>query len=127
MRGYEVTPSIQTSKTMPVSLKEYIMAGLKKSFKESFKERRGRLEIIADILLVAKRGAKKTAIADNANVNFNRVGNYLLYLEERGLIEHTRGEYRTTEKGKEFLRNYRKIKEQLFSDEKSGICSKAIA
>ena len=98
---------------MPMPLKEYIREGLKESFKGSFKERRGKLEIIADVLLVARGGAKKTAIAHNANVNFNRVENYLLYLEEKGLIEHTSGEYKTTEKGKEFLRDYQKMKEQL--------------
>ena len=100
---------------MPMPLKEYIREGLKESFKGSFKERRGKLEIIADVLSVARGGAKKTAIAHNANVNFNRVGNYLLYLEEKGLIENTgmSGGYKTTEKGKEFLRDYRKMKEQL--------------
>ena len=81
--------------------------------KKSFKERRGRLEISADILLVARRGAKKTAIVYNANLNFRRVENYLLYLKEKGLIEHMGGEYKTTEKGKEFLRDYQKMKEQL--------------
>ena len=94
-------------------LEEQIREGIKESLKKSFKERRGKLEIIADILLVARRGAKKTAIAHNANVNFNRVGNYLLYLEEKGLIENTGGEYKTTEKGKDFLRDYQKMKEQL--------------
>jgi len=96
---------------MPMPLKEYIREGLK----ENFKERRGKLEIIADVLLVARGGAKKTGIAHNANVNFIRVGNYLLYLEEKGLIENTgmSGEYKTTEKGKAFLRDYWKMKEQL--------------
>ena len=94
-------------------LKEYIREGIKEGLKNRFKERRGKLEIIADVLSVARRGAKKTAIAHNANVNFNRVENYLLYLEEKGLMEHTSREYKTTEKGKEFLRDYKKMKEQL--------------
>ena len=62
---------------------------------------------------MARRGAKKTAIVYNANLNFDRVGKYLLYLEEKGLIEHTNDGYKTTERGKEFLRDYRKMKEQL--------------
>ena len=94
-------------------LEEHIREGLRWSFKERFKERRGRLEIIADILLVAKKGEKKTAIAYKANLNFNRVENYLSYLEEKGLMEHTGGEYKTTEKGREFLRDYQKMKELL--------------
>ena len=94
-------------------LEEQIREGIKESLKKSFKERRGKLEIIADILLVARRGAKKTAIVYNANLNSDRVGKYLLYLEEKGLIEHTNDGYKTTEKGKEFLRDYQKMKEQL--------------
>ena len=52
------------------------------------KERRGRLEIIADILSVAMKEAKKTEIVYRANLNFKRAGKYLLYLEEKGLIEN---------------------------------------
>ena len=92
-------------------LEEHIREGLKKSFKE----RRGKLEIIADILSVAKKGAKKIAIAHNANLIFDRVGKYLFYLEKKGLIQHTGGEYKTTEKGKEFLRDYQKMKELLIT------------
>ncbi len=94
-------------------LEEHIRVGLKESLKKRFKERRGRLEIIADILSVAIDGAKKTEIAYNANLNFNRVGNYLRYLEAKGLVEYTGGEYRTTDKGKEFLHDYRRVKELL--------------
>ena len=89
------------------------LRAMRESRKERFKEQRGRLEIIADILLVARGETKKTAIAHNANVNFNRIGKYLLYLEEKGLIEHTSREYKTTERGKEFLHDYQKMKEQL--------------
>jgi len=96
-----------------MSLKEYVREGLKESFKESFKKRRSKLEIIADVLSAARGGANKTAIAHNANLNFNRVENYLSYLVEKGLMEHTDGEYKTTEKGREFLRDYQKMKELL--------------
>lgn len=96
-----------------MSLEAVIRESLKESFKESFKERRGRLEIIADVLIVARGGAKKTQIVYRANLNFKRVGIYLPYLKEKGLIENTSSEYTTTEKGKEFLRVYQKMKEQL--------------
>ena len=101
------TAVMAPSKATP--LKEAIEEGMKKRFKE----RRGRLEIFADVLLVAKEGAKKTAIVYKANLNFNRVENYLPYLEGKGLIEHTNEGYKTTERGKEFLRDYKKMKEQL--------------
>ena len=79
------------------------------------KERRGRLEIIADILSVAMEEAKKTEIVYRANLNFKRAGKYLLYLEEKGLIENGNmgREYKTTEKGREFLCDYQKAKERL--------------
>lgn len=54
---------------------------------------------------------KKTAIARKVNLNFQRVEKYLSYLEERGLIEYTNNGYKTTEKGKEFLHDYKKMKE----------------
>jgi len=87
-----------------MSLEVAIREGIRESFKERFKERRGKLEIIADVLLVAREGAKKTQIVYNANLNFKRIENYLPYLEEKGLIESMCREYKTTEKGKEFLR-----------------------
>ena len=88
---------------------------VKGGFKERFKERRGRLEIIADILSVAMEEAKKTEIVYRANLNFKRAGKYLPYLEEKGLIENGNmsGGYKTTEKGREFLRDYQRMREQL--------------
>ncbi len=93
--------------------KDYIKERRKESIKDSFKKRRGKLEIIMDILSVTMKEAKKTEIVYKANLNFKRVGNYLPYLEEKGLIENIGSEYKTTEKGKQFLRDYRKMKEQL--------------
>ena len=98
-----------------MSVEAYIEDGAKGSFKERFKERRGRLEIIADILSVAMEEAKKTEIVYKANLNFKRLGKYLPYLMENGLIENGNmsNEYKTTEKGKEFLRDYQKMEERL--------------
>ena len=96
-----------------MSVEEHIKEHLKECLKESFKERRGGLEIIADILLVAKEGEKKTQIVYKANLNFKRVGKYLPYLVDKGLIENRDNEYKTTERGKEFLKDYQKMKEQL--------------
>jgi predicted transcriptional regulator len=96
-----------------MSVEENIKERLKESLKESFKERRSRLEIIADILLVAREGAKKTEIVYKANLNFKRVGKYLPYLVKKGLIENISSDYKTTKRGNEFLRDYQKMKEQL--------------
>jgi len=96
-----------------MSLEVAIKDGERESFKEHFKERRGKLEIIADVLSVAREGAKKTQIVYKANLNFKIVGEYLSYLAGKGLIEHTIKEYTTTEKGEKFLRVYKEMQEQL--------------
>ncbi|MCD6210352.1 MAG: winged helix-turn-helix domain-containing protein [Methanophagales archaeon] len=96
---------------MPIE--EYIKDGIRDSLKDRFKKRRGGFEIIVDILNVAMEGAKKTEIVYKANLNFKRASNYLSYLEERQLIENMGDGYRTTEKGKEFLRDYQKMMERL--------------
>jgi len=101
--------SEQMKENMP--LEEAIKEGIRKSLGERFRERRDKLEIIADILLAAMKETKKTAIARKVNLNFQRVEKYLSYLEERGLIEYTSNGYKTTEKGKEFLHDYKKMKE----------------
>ena len=87
--------------------------GIGNSLKGSLKERRSRMDIIADILSVAGEEAKKTHIVYSANLNFARVGEYLQYLVDKGLIENRSREYKTTERGEEFLRTYREMTERL--------------
>ncbi|RJS83132.1 hypothetical protein CW713_04290 [Methanophagales archaeon] len=96
---------------MPIS--EYIKERTSENFKDRVKKRRGRAEITADILSAAMKEAKKTQIVYRANINFRRARRYFPYLEERGLIENIGNEYKTTEKGKQFLRDYQKLEEQL--------------
>lgn len=78
-----------------------------------FKKRRASIAIIVDILSVAEEKAKKTQIVYKANLNFRMVEEYLPHLLDKGLIENTDGEYKTTEKGEEFLADYQKMKEML--------------
>ena len=78
-----------------------------------FKKRRGRTEIIVDILSVAGEKAKKTQIVYKANLNFRMVEEYLPHLMDKGLIENIGGEYKTAEKGEEFLTDYQEMKEML--------------
>ena len=71
--------------------------------------RRSRLEIVADILTEALNGANKTRIMYRANLNFLRFHRYFSELMDRELIaeENTSGGrvvYRTTEKGRRFLK-----------------------
>jgi predicted transcriptional regulator len=71
---------------------------------------RNRLDIIADILFVVKRGsAKKTQIMYGANLSYAVLTKYLAEVVKACLIRFESGTrcYVLTEKGKEFLERYR--------------------
>ncbi len=75
-------------------------------------QRRSNLEIIANILRLARKGAKKTRIVYGANLNFKMLGEYLADLESKGLVTCSRnngGLVMTTEKGKELLRQFQEF------------------
>lgn len=71
-------------------------------------KRRNNVDIMADILRVAKGGAKKTWIVYKANLNFKIVKDYLSELMARGLLSSAEKSnmYWTTERGLDFLEQY---------------------
>ena len=75
-------------------------------------QRRGRIEIMADILKAAIDGARGTHIMYKANLNFAQRKKYLTEALNAGLIgARVRSPlvYVTTQKGHEWLKNYRKL------------------
>ncbi|KYH39301.1 MAG: putative transcriptional regulator [Candidatus Bathyarchaeota archaeon B23] len=78
--------------------------------------RRNGLDICADILEVARMGARKTHIVYKANLNFRIVERYLQRLMEGGLLERRKGErlYVTTPEGLRFLERYRELTNPLY-------------
>lgn len=70
---------------------------------------RSRLDIIADILLVASRNAKKTQIMYQANLSYKVLKRYLAEIVEASLIHFEREKqcYMLTSKGREFLEAYK--------------------
>ena len=76
------------------------------------KRRRHELDIYADILKTALKGARKTHIVGRANLNFKLITRYLPTLIDQGLMAQTREPFKsrymywTTPKGEEFLDNY---------------------
>jgi len=64
------------------------------------------LDICADLVRVARGGAKKTHLVYQANLNFMMIKRYLALLIEGGLIVEEPPYYTTTERGEEFLHNY---------------------
>jgi predicted transcriptional regulator len=70
---------------------------------------RRRLDIIADILLVASRGAKKTQIMYQANLSYKLLTKYLAEIRKAYLVSFERKQrcYMLTSKGLEFLERYK--------------------
>ncbi|MCW4020937.1 MAG: winged helix-turn-helix domain-containing protein [Candidatus Bathyarchaeota archaeon] len=82
------------------------------------RERRGWIEVVASILDAAnkKGGVNKTSIVYRANLNFGRLERYMEVLMEKGLIEQQlEGDllFKTSERGKEFLDRYKRIRELI--------------
>lgn len=71
---------------------------------------RNKIEIIADILEVAREGAKKTHIIYRGNLSFKLANAYLKAVLKAGLIVLDRKDrhYLLTEKGKMFLERFGK-------------------
>ena len=72
-------------------------------------ERRDRVEITAEILRLARRGAKKTNLVYRANLNHAILELYLSRLEQLGLIARNgcpERRIQTTEKGMQFVERY---------------------
>ncbi|MFB0557506.1 MAG: winged helix-turn-helix domain-containing protein [Candidatus Bathyarchaeia archaeon] len=77
--------------------------------------RRNELDIVADILNVAKSGLRKTRIVYSANLNFKQANRYISMLRENGLLRIKGYNYITTNKGMEFLENYNKVRSGVFT------------
>jgi len=77
---------------------------------------RSQIKILADILHAIERekgDAKPTHILYGANLSHDRLVKYLTQLKEQGLIQETgvsdRTTYSLTDKGIEFLKEFRKV------------------
>jgi len=85
--------------------------------------RRDKTQIIILILKICMRGANKTRIVYQANLNFKTVNPYLEHLEGIGLIQVTEDAkndkifYKTTPKGSKLVNCYSDIDEILNSDQ----------
>ncbi len=80
--------------------------------------RRGRLDIIADILRTANRGSKKTKLVYETNTNFVLMKEYLALLDKRGLILEYDARVYTTDAGNEYLLYYDELMQLLMNNMK---------
>ena len=67
------------------------------------RKKRSRFEIIHDVLMQCKNGAKRTWIMYGSNLSYDLTTNYLNELMKRGFIENRDGLYYLTESGKKLL------------------------
>lgn len=80
------------------------------------RNRRGKLELYADILRAVKDKSRKTHIVYDANLNFKRCEEYLKELKENGLVEieaHSPLQWDITDRGYRYLEKYEEIRELL--------------
>ena len=74
--------------------------------------KRTRFDIMAEILQVAKSGAKKTHIMYQCNLSYNQTQKLLPFMLESGLLR-IGNSYHTTEKGLLFLQKYQDLERIL--------------
>lgn len=84
---------------------------------ETLWERRDRLNIMAEIIEVAKGGKLKTQIMYKVNLSFSQLKEYLFFLTEKGFlkvyVENRKKFYLTTTKGNLYIENYREMSDLL--------------
>ncbi|MCZ7357941.1 MAG: hypothetical protein O8C66_15825 [Candidatus Methanoperedens sp.] len=71
--------------------------------------RRSRIDIIIDVLEVARMGVNKTSVVYRTNLNFRLADKYLELLQRQGFVENRVDKYITTDKGKIFLEKAKEI------------------
>ena len=76
---------------------------------------RSRTEIVGNILDAANGGTTKTKIMYKAFISYNQLKEYLSVLVENNLLEYLDGihQFKTTEKGLNFLKMHNEIGELL--------------
>ena len=82
--------------------------------------KRGRLEIMAEILLFCSERKNKTKIMYRTNLNYGQMQSHLQTLTKRGLLIAEKDHYVTTGKGRRFVELFIELNE-LLKDEKSRV------
>ncbi len=75
--------------------------------------RRGKLDIIAEILLFCEQQKTKTSIMYNTNLNYAQLKSQMDTLTSQGLLLKNLNKYLTTEKGYRFLELFAQLNDLL--------------
>jgi predicted transcriptional regulator len=71
--------------------------------------RRGKLDIVAEILFFCEQPKTKTSIMYNTNLNYAQLKRHMESLTTQGLLAKKINKYNTTDKGHEFLNLFVRI------------------
>jgi predicted transcriptional regulator len=77
------------------------------------RSKRGRLEIMAEILYHCNQQKTKTNIMYKANLNYAQLKKHLKSLTSQGLLTANKNKYATTQKGYRFLALFSQLKDIL--------------
>jgi predicted transcriptional regulator len=77
--------------------------------------RRGKFEIMAEILVFCDRQRAKTSIMYKTNLNYTQLQNNLQFLTSQDLLMRQKDKYVTTEKGNQFLSLFARLTDMLSS------------
>ena len=75
--------------------------------------RRGKLDIIAEILLFCEQQKTKTSIMYNTNLNYSQLKSHMESLTSQGLLAKNINKYLTTDKGYHFLELFAQLNDLL--------------
>jgi predicted transcriptional regulator len=75
--------------------------------------RRGKMDIIAEILLFCEQQKTKTSIMYNANLNYSQLKSQIDALISQGLLEKKLNKYVTTKRGYRFLELFAQLNDLL--------------
>jgi predicted transcriptional regulator len=113
--------------TVLISFQNKYLFG-EEDFLQTSRSRRGRFEIIAEILLLCRRPQGKTRVMYETNLSYSMLQMYLNNLIALKLIEvhHSKKKYATTQKGTVFLQKWLSLsdlltEEQTFKDKSRSL------
>jgi predicted transcriptional regulator len=92
---------------------QYLQFALLKQGKGNNTLRRGRQDIIAEILFYCEQQKTKTSIMYNTNLNYGQLKKQMRLLTDQKLLERKINKYQTTEKGFHYLELYAQLNELL--------------
>jgi predicted transcriptional regulator len=83
------------------------------SWNFTMSSKRGRLEIMAEILRFCDQQKAKTKIMYKTNLNYTQLKKYLRSLTSKGLLSTNANKYFTTQKGRRFLEIFAQLNDIL--------------